>query len=325
MSSRRRVLQFHPTRTGSGRTAPGGRGRASAVADARDQVRPDAVIREKVTGNMHQPRFDSTEVAAALGGPVSHLGSGTFGDTWHRGRAAVKIMCGEPLPPERLQREVAGLSRIASPYVVRLDGNGTVKLRGREYQALFFEYIEGDDVAKQIASGRLPSPAEAEAFLRGLLTGLAHMHDKKTVHRDIKPANVALRGDDWSRPVLLDLGLARGDDESTITAYGLAVGTRWYMAPEVLRGQPQKPAADLFAVGVTVREAVAGRHPFYETGTCLQPGEMVSRIVEGPCPLPAGMPTHVEELLDRLTDSRKAARGSAYSCLARLLGEGAAA
>ena len=42
-----------------------------------------------------------------------------------------------------------------------------------------------DDVAKRIASGRLPSPAEAEAFLRGLLTGVAHMHDKKTVHRDI--------------------------------------------------------------------------------------------------------------------------------------------
>jgi serine/threonine-protein kinase len=274
---------------------------------------------------LQAPRFDSTEVGAALGGPVSHLGSGTFGDTWRHGDTAVKIMCGEPLPPERLQREVGGLSRVSSPYVVRLDAIGRVELSGREYQALVFEYIRGDDVAKRIAAGRLPSTAEAEAFLRGLLTGVGHMHDKKTVHRDIKPANVALRGDDWSRPVLLDLGLARGDEETTITAYGFAVGTKRYMAPEVLRGQPQRPPADLFAVGVTVREALAGRHPFYDPGTYLSPAEMIDKIASGPCPLPAGVPAHVEELLDRLTDSRKAPRGTAYSCLGRLDGEGAAA
>ena len=264
-------------------------------------------------------------MAAALGGPVAHLGSGAFGDTWRHGDTAVKIMCGEPLPPERLQREVGGLSRVSSPYVVRMDAIGRVELGGREYPALVFEYIEGDDVAKQIAGGRLPSPAEAEAFLRGLLTGVGHMHDKETWHRDIKPANVALRGDDWSRPVLLDLGLARGAEESTITAYGFAVGTRWYMAPEVLRGQPQRAAADLFAAGVTVREALRSRHPFYDPGTDLTPAEMIGRIALGPSPLPNGVPARVRDLLDRLTDSRKAPRGTAYSCLVRLDGEGAAA
>jgi serine/threonine-protein kinase len=234
-------------------------------------------------------------------------------------------MCGEPLPPERLQREVGGLSRICSPYVVRLDAIGKVELRGRKYPALVFEYIEGGDVAKRIADGRLPSSGEAEAFLRGLLTGVGHMHDKETWHRDIKPANVALRGDDWSQPVLLDLGLARGAEETTITAYGFAVGTRCYMAPEVLRGQPQRAAADLFAVGVTVREALCGRHPFYDPGTDLTPAEMIGRMALGPSQLPDDLPAHVRDLLDRLTDSRKAPRGTAYSCLTRLDGEGAAA
>jgi eukaryotic-like serine/threonine-protein kinase len=281
--------------------------------------------RQEVTGKVQQePRFTEGEVTAALGGPVSHLGSGTFGDTWRHGSNAIKIICGE-FSPGRLQREVGGLSRVSSPYVVKLKETSTVTLRGREWPALVFEYIAGNDVAKRIAAGQLPSAEEGEAFLRGLLSGVGHMHEKSTVHRDIKPANIALRDDDWSRPVLLDLGMARGAGEATITMNGTAVGTLVYMAPEVLYGHGQRDAADLFAVGVTVREALGGRHPFCDPGANPSPAEMIRLIGKGPGPLPAGVPARVEQLLDRLTSSRKAARGSAASCLRWLSREGAAA
>ena len=168
---------------------------------------------------MQAPRFMEAEVAAALGGPVSRLGSGSFGDTWRHGDTAVKIICDVSYPPERLKREVDGLSRVSSPHVVRLLGTRTVDLRGQQRPALVFEYIAGGDVAGLIADGQLPSAAEGVAFLRGLLTGVGHMHAAQTVHRDIKPANIALRDGDWSRPVLLDLGLARGAGEATITVY----------------------------------------------------------------------------------------------------------
>lgn len=271
-----------------------------------------------------EPRFTEGEVTAALGGPVSYLGSGTFGDTWRYGSNAVKIICGES-PPGRLQREVGGLSRVSSPYVVKLIETRTVMLRGWEWPALVFEYIPGDDVAKRIAAGRLPSVEKAEAFLRGLLTGVGHMHERVTVHRDIKPANIALRDDDWSRPVLLDLGMARGAGEATITMNGTAVGTMMYMAPEVLSGYGQRNAADLFAVGVTVREVLSGRHPFCDPRTNPTPAEMIRLIDKGPDRLPAGVPARVEQLLDRLTCSRKASRGSAASCLRLLSGKEVAA
>lgn len=295
-----------------------------ARAGPRDPPDLGPAIREKATGNLPQPRFTSEEVGAALGGPVSHLGSGTFSDTWKSGDTAVKILCGEPVEEERLQREIDGLNRVCSPNVVRLIGTGKVTLRGHEYNTLVFEYIEGGDVAERLARRDLPSAKEAEAFLHGLLTGVGQLHAKKTVHRDVKPANVVLRGGDWSQPVLIDLGLARAADEATITANGVLVGTIGYMAPEVLLGQGQRPASDLFAVGVTVREVLSGQHPFYD-GTEKTFADMIRKVSQGARPLPGGVPAHVRVLLDRLTHSRRWPRGSADSCLQALDGKGAAA
>lgn len=267
---------------------------------------------------MQVPRFPEAEVAAALGGPVSLLGCGAFGDTWRFGDTAVKVICDGSYPPERLRREVDGLIRVSSPYVVRLIKTMTVSLRGQQRPAMVCEYIAGGDVAGRIAASRLPSTEEGMAFLRGLLTGVGHMHEKQTVHRDIKPGNIALRDGDWARPVLLDLGLARGAGEATITVYPTPVGTFAYMAPEQLEGQPARNAADLFAVGVTVREVLGGRHPFYDPGTAYTPAEMIARIAQGPYPLPSEVPDEAIELLDRLTAIRTADRGSARSSLRRL-------
>jgi serine/threonine protein kinase len=274
---------------------------------------------------VHKPHYPQTEVAAALGGPVTLLGCGAFGETWRRDATAVKIILDGSYPQDRLHREVDGLRRVSSPHVVRLLGTQVVALGGEQRPALVFEYIEGGDVAGRISAGQLPSVAEAVEFLRGLLTGIGHMHAKQTVHRDIKPANIALRGGDWSRPVLLDLGLARGAGESTITAYPAQVGTPAYMAPEQLKGQPARQASDLFAAGVTVRELLGSRHPFYDPGPLPTPTDMIARIAKGPYPLPAGVPGHVADLLDRLTAERTADRGSASSSLKRLGADGAAA
>lgn len=154
----------------------------------------------------------------------------------------MKIIWDGTYPQDRLRREVDGLRRVSSPYVVRLLDTRTVTLRGEHRPALVFEYIPGGDVVGRVSAGQLPSVTEAVEFLRGLLTGVGHMRAEQTVHRDIKPANIALRDGDWSRPVLLDLGLARGAGEATITAYPAHVGTPAYIAPEQLQGLPARQA-----------------------------------------------------------------------------------
>ena len=267
---------------------------------------------------MQASRFPAAEVAAALGGPVTLLGTGSFGDTWRHQDTAVKIICSDSYPPQRLDREVNGLRRVSSPHVVQLLGTSAVTLGGQQRPTLVFEYIAGGDVAGRVSAGRWPSPEQAVAFLRGLLAGVRDMHAAGVVHRDIKPGNIALRDGDWSRPVLLDLGLARSADEATITVYPAAVGTAWYMAPEQLEGHRARKAADLFAVGATVREVLGQRHPFYDDGASYTYADMTALIAKGPHPLPDSTPGPVADLLDRLTAVPEHERGSASSSLRRL-------
>jgi serine/threonine-protein kinase len=151
-----------------------------------------------------------------------------------------------------------------------------------------------------------------------LLVGVRDIHASGTIHRDIKPGNIALRDGNWSQPVLLDLGLARGVDETTITVYPGRIGTARYMAPEQLKGQRARKAADLFAAGAVVRELIGRRHPFYDEGENYTFDKAVQRIAEGPNRLPSDVPESVIELLDRLVAQAEHERGSAMSSLRRL-------
>jgi eukaryotic-like serine/threonine-protein kinase len=274
------------------------------------------------------PRFSPDEVAAALGGPVSLLGAGSFGQTWRSGDTAVKIICVDGYPPERVKREIGGLTRVSSAHVVRLLSTTAVTLRGQSRPALVFEYIGGGDMAGRITGRDWPTTNEAVALLTGLLTAVADMHDARVLHRDIKPANIILRDGDWARPVLIDLGLARSGGEPTITVYPQPLGTLRYMAPQQLQGHPARKMTDLFAIGVTVREVLGRRHPFHDDDASFDPpyADALARIEKGPYPLPADTPTQVVEVLDHLTAADEHERGSGRSNLRRLRqqGEGSA-
>ena len=265
------------------------------------------------------PRFDASAVAAALG--VEHvqlLGTGAFGDTWKIDDKAVKIIAADNYPANRIAREVQGLSRISSTHVVRLLKTAEVDLGGKSRAALFFEFVEGGDVQSRIDTGRWPTDGEVIAFTRALLQGVSDMHETGTVHRDLKPANVALRRSSWEQPVVLDLGLARGIEDSTITVYPGRLGTPSYMAPEQLRGERARKAADLFAVGVIVRHLAGRAHPFYAHRSPSTYDEAIQCIEDGPSPIDTALPEQFKDLLDRLVSPREHDRGSAGSSLRRM-------
>lgn len=259
-------------------------------------------------------------VAAALGtDKVAFLGAGTYGDTWRVGNQAVKIICVDGYPPDRVAREINGLTRVNSPHVVQLHKAGSVVLDGTDRPALFFEYVEGGDLQHRIDQGERPSPDDTIALLLGLLVGVRDLHTADgTVHRDIKPANVALRDGKWESPVLLDLGLAKSATETTMTIYPGMVGTPPYMSPEQLKGQRARKASDLFSVGVTVRAAYAGFHPFYQSGADYTYDEALAQIAAGPASLPSGLPENIVNILDLLVSDAQFERGSATSNLRRM-------
>lgn len=268
------------------------------------------------------PRFDAGEVAAALGvSTVEFLGRGAFGDTWRVNGRAVKIICDDTYPHERVLREVNGLTRVDSQHVVKLYEAGTVDLGGTVRPALTFEYISGGGLDRKVAAGGRPSDAEARALLLGLLRGLRDLHSADgTVHRDIKPENVALRDGRWEAPVLLDLGLAKSMTEKTVTVYPGFLGTAPWASPEQLENQPARKSSDVFSVGATVRYAITGEHPFYEVGRKYTLDEALAAIEAGPKPLPPSVSSSLGSILDKMVRRVENERGSAASNLRKIEG-----
>ncbi|HSG46541.1 MAG TPA: serine/threonine-protein kinase, partial [Longimicrobiales bacterium] len=124
------------------------------------------------------------------------------------------------------------------------------------------------------------------------LNGVAAAHEEGVIHRDLKPENVVRSRPEPGPPVvrILDFGVAKvrptGTMDGNLTATGVVVGTSGYMSPEQLRGQDVDERSDIFAIGVMVAEAVAGRRPF--TGATFD--ELLLAILLKPYRLPGDAP-----------------------------------
>ena len=121
------------------------------------------------------------------------------------------------------------------------------------------EYVAGPSLAnvlKQHPQG-LP-PHEVRHWLKGLVEGVAYLHDHGIVHRDLKPANLFM---EEGIVKIGDYGLAKLITPSHGTEHSESIGTCHYMAPEIGSGKYHKPI-DVYAIGVILYEMLTGRVPF---------------------------------------------------------------
>jgi tRNA A-37 threonylcarbamoyl transferase component Bud32 len=124
---------------------------------------------------------------------------------------------------------------------------------------LIMEYVDGATLGQVIErEGPLSEPRAAGIALQ-MLSILDAAHALGIVHRDIKPANIMITA--AGQVKLADFGIAHMVGGTRLTGSGV-IGTPAYMAPEQLQGLDITPAVDLWALGVTLYDAVAGRNPF---------------------------------------------------------------
>jgi tRNA A-37 threonylcarbamoyl transferase component Bud32 len=124
---------------------------------------------------------------------------------------------------------------------------------------LIMEYIDGATLGQVIErEGPLSEPRAAGIALQ-MLSILDAAHALGIVHRDIKPANIMIT--EAGQVKLADFGIAHMVGGTRLTGSGI-IGTPAYMAPEQLQGLDITPAVDLWALGVTLYDAVAGNNPF---------------------------------------------------------------
>ncbi|HUZ38359.1 MAG TPA: serine/threonine-protein kinase, partial [Streptosporangiaceae bacterium] len=120
-------------------------------------------------------------------------------------------------------------------------------------------YVPGPSLAEAVAAdGPLPA-GSVLALAAGLAEGLAEIHAAGVVHRDLKPSNVLLTADG---PRVIDFGISRAADVSTLTRAGLVMGSPGFMSPEQAEGRPVGPASDIFSLGAVLVFAATGEGPF---------------------------------------------------------------
>jgi hypothetical protein len=214
--------------------------------------------------------------------PVRPLGSGGSGSVWlardesNGLDVALKIIPREGKAAARAEREALAARRLRHDRCVRAYDVGHDS--GHVYIA--YEYLPGSTLREALRSGAL-TDEDAVEIAAQVLDALAHAHRAGIVHRDVKPSNILLEDREELAARLLDFGLAQFDGADTLTAAGDVPGTLAYIAPERLAGDEATPESDVWAVGVVLWEALAGRHPFW--GVPLQ--EVARAINAGAPPL----------------------------------------
>ncbi|MES3021650.1 MAG: protein kinase [Pseudomonadota bacterium] len=210
----------------------------------------------------------------AAGYPLTHkfivekkLGRGSFGvvykviDTLGDVARTVKLIVSDRHSTlERLKKEYRHLVQIPEhPHVVRvLDAD---VIPGHDIPFLVFEYVEGSDVGDMIQD-RLLSPEDALELGKQVMEGLVHLHAHGFHHCDIKPRNLL-----WTNKgaKIIDFNVSvRADDKESRGG-----GSRRYLPPdfdpEVIPHNGERADRDLYALGLTLYEALTSRYPWDTT------------------------------------------------------------
>lgn len=183
----------------------------------------------------------------------------------------VAVKClgdGRALDPDysrRLEREAITMARLRGTSAVYVHG---LELAEDGMLYLVMEMLYGQDLEQYLQSaekrgGRIKA-ARLLQLLRPIVDTLDKAHAKGIIHRDLKPSNVFVVDVEHGGGVrLLDFGLAKLLDASTLTADGVVAGTPSYIAPEAWRGDPKAldHRIDVYSLGVIVFRALAGQVP----------------------------------------------------------------
>jgi Tol biopolymer transport system component/predicted Ser/Thr protein kinase len=193
---------------------------------------------------------------------VNQVGAGGMGlvyRAWDEGLSrwvAVKFVRfeqGDAGSLARFKREAKVAAGLDHPNVAPVHEIGDAE--GKHY--LVMKFIDGATIDR----AGFANVREVVAALREACRGVAHAHQAGIVHRDIKPRNIMI--DRCGHAYVMDFGLAKPLGVPGVTFTDARLGTPTYMAPEQARGETKEVDArsDVFALGATLWELVAGRLP----------------------------------------------------------------
>ncbi len=191
----------------------------------------------------------------------------------------------------RFYREAESAGRLTHPNIITVFDAGEDK--GLAYIAM--EYVPGIPLKNFTDPKKLLAPKRALDLCASTAEALDYAHNQGVIHRDIKPANLLYNPKEGSLKIT-DFGVARMTDNNA-TKTGIVLGTPMYMSPEQLGAENLTGHSDLFSLGVTLYELLAGEVPFRATNIATL---MTKITTEDPAPISqrrAGIPPSVDTVL----------------------------
>lgn len=248
---------------------------------------------------------------------VSKIGQGGMGVVY-RARdevlqrdVALKVLAeglADKLSREHLLHEARAASALSHPNICTIHEVGEFK----DELYMVMELVEGKTLRELIGRDGLAMETVVRYAVQ-IAAALAHAHGRNVVHHDLKSANILVTPQGLVK--VLDFGLARqtpklAADEATISiapveSAGMVMGTLFYMAPEVLRGESGDQRSDLWALGTVIYEAASGQLPFRGT-TGIAVGSAI--LHEPPSPLPEHIPPGLRAIIQRCLAKEPAQR-----------------
>ena len=227
---------------------------------------------------IHRAIPDAGDAPAKLGDfrLLREVGRGGMGVVYEaeqvslRRTVALKVLRYGTLADEtallRFHREAETVAQLHHTNIVPLHTVGSEG--GVHYFAM--QFIQGRSLADLLAEARSQgkdlAPRDVADWGRQAAEALAYAHQREVIHRDIKPSNLMLDGNGilW----LTDFGLAKRNDEATLTVIGTLMGTPRYMSPEQAESltRPVDHRTDIYSLGASLYELATGK-PIFEAQT----------------------------------------------------------
>ena len=223
------------------------------------------------------------------------IGKGQYGSVYR----GINVDNGEMVAIKQVGKIKMKKAEIASimgelELLKQLDHTNVLSYKGfietKEHINIVLDFVEGGSLASILGKFGVIPEKLAICYIKQILDGLDYLHDRDVIHRDIKCGNILVTKDGSVK--LADFGIAMklGDPSAP------AVGSPYWMAPEVIEMKGSSSACDIWALGCTIIELLTGQPPYFEFN---QVQAMFCMVENEKPPYPQNMSNDMKSFLDQ--------------------------
>ncbi|MBX3133974.1 MAG: serine/threonine protein kinase [Gemmatimonadaceae bacterium] len=217
---------------------------------------------------------------------------------------------------ERFVREAKLAASLSHPNIIHVHA---VEEQG-DLLAIVMQYVDGETLSQRIARSGPYDAIDCARLLQDTAWALGYAHARGIVHRDVKPDNLMIeRG--TGRALIMDFGIARKEQASSLTEVGQSIGTPHYMSPEQAAAEAIDGRSDLYSLGCVGFFAATGRTVFQADSAHRL---LMLHMTQPPPPVTsvrAEFPVGLTEVIARLLSKDRNARYDTAEALAEAIND----